>query len=562
MQQEPPLTQQSYALFLAGPRVSPEVVRVPRGAVAVWCTMADEVIDKASRLRPRCIVLDGDAVPDAAAFVRKIRRAAGVQPVIARVGDAAVSADVDHTIEPGTDMPGEVARLVRFAVGQTLRSATRVRCATRAVVELRDDHSLELHVADLSEYGVRVTPATGLSLDNAVRLRVSLDEGREVCAFAQPVRLVKDGSSGEDSIAYRFLDIDIRGRAHLRAFLIRCAGVRLDATAEHAVQRAPGPARSGTRAIVGRSTALQRMLQTIERAAPTDVTVLLLGETGTGKELAARALHEGSSRAGRPFVAVNCAALPENLVESELFGHEAGAFTGATKRKIGRIEQAAGGTLFLDEIGDLPAQAQAKLLRALQERTIERVGGSEQLRVDFRLIAATNQDLESGVAQKSFRRDLFFRLNVVAIHLPPLRDRPEDIPLLANHFLHRAQEQMGKRDIRLNEHAAANLLRYPWPGNVRELENVCSRLVALAQSGAALGPEHLGLFIMDELVDSPLPSTDLRDILDFCEREIVKRMLDRHGGNRTRTAESLGISRQALQQKLARFRGVSNGDAA
>jgi len=298
---------------------------------------------------------------------------------------------------------------------------------------------------------------------------------------------------------------------------------------------------------------MRRAIDTLICVAPTDVTVLVLGETGTGKELAARLIHDGSARARGPFVAVNCAALPENLVESELFGHEPGAFTGAVKRRIGRIEQAHGGTLFLDEIGDLPAGAQAKLLRALQERVIERVGGTEPVAVDFRQVAATNRDLAADIASKAFRRDLFYRLNVVSVRLPALRERAGDVALLADHFLAAAMRRMAKRDVWLTDHALARMASYPWPGNVRELENLCTRLVALAPSGSALGPEHLELIVEDELVGSALPSADLRDILAFCEREIIRRVLDRHGGNRTRTAAALGVSRQALQQKLQRF---------
>ena len=305
--------------------------------------------------------------------------------------------------------------------------------------------------------------------------------------------------------------------------------------------------------MIGQSPAIRRAVDVLARVAPTDVTVLVLGETGTGKELAARLLHDGSPRTRGAFVAVNCAALPEHLVESELFGHEAGAFTGAVKRRIGRIEQAHGGTLFLDEIGDLPPGAQAKLLRALQERVVERIGGGEPQAVDFRLVAATNRDLAADVAARMFRVDLYYRLNVVTVRLPALRERAGDVGLLAHHFMESAMVRLGRRDLRLSDHALARMESYGWPGNVRELENLTTRLVALSSSGATLGPEHLELFSEGDLAGSPLPAADLRDILDFCEREIVKRMLDRHGGNRTHTAAALGISRQALQQKLARF---------
>ena len=266
------------------------------------------------------------------------------------------------------------------------------------------------------------------------------------------------------------------------------------------------------------------------------------------------AIHELSPRSQRPFVAVNCAALPAELVESELFGHEQGAFTGATRRKIGRLEQANGGTLFLDEIGDLPLVAQAKLLRSLQERVLERVGGSESIRIDVRIVAATNRDLAAEVAGNRFRRDLFFRLNVVPLHLPPLRERREDIAALVERFLSRSQQRSGRRDIRISDEGLLLLERHDWPGNVRELENVCARLVALADDGATISAADIDRLTPAEPRDLPLPSAELRDIVDYCEQQIVRRMLDRHSGNRTKTAASLGISRQALQQKLSRYR--------
>jgi two-component system response regulator HydG len=547
----------AYVLFLAGESLATGSVPVPEGAVGIWCREPAEIEDRARRLRPCCVILDVGGRSNVAEIVRASRQAAGEEAILAVLG---APADTQSVVDCVVQSSEDVSRLVRFALGQSVRVGERVTAAGRAVAETSGGQQLELAIVDLSEEGVRVATLPGLPDEGILRLRICLPDAREIAVRARPVRRV--GDNGHSTIAYQFVDLDARSRGLLRAYLLRrnlATGVRSGET------RAPGTLpRSRGRAItiIGKSSAFARALETLHRVAPNEVTVLLLGETGTGKELAARALHEGSPRTDRPFVAVNCAALPENLVESELFGHEPGAFTGATKRKIGRIEQASSGTLFLDEIGDLPAGAQAKLLRALQERVIERVGGSDAIRVDIRLIAATNQDLEEGMAKRNFRRDLFFRLNVVAVTLPPLRERIEDVPLLVDHFLARAQEKMGKRDIRLNEYASDTLLRYPWPGNVRELENLCTRLVALAQSGAVLGPEHLNLFIMEDLADSPLPSTDLRDILDFCEREIVKRMLDRHGGNRTKTARALGISRQALQQKLARFRGAGNGGGA
>jgi DNA-binding NtrC family response regulator len=549
-------TDQAYVLFLAGGSIPTGSVQVPVPGVGIWCREPEEVEDRARRLHPCCVIIDATERGDAGVIVRSARQAAGRQCIIGLMAAVAYAPPlVDCTIQSQDD----VARLIRFALGQSMRISARVACAGRAVVELAGGQKLDLAIVDLSDEGVRVAALPGLPEGQSLRLQLCLPDGGEIAVSARPVRRV--GENGHSTVAFQFVDVDPRARGLLRAYQLRGSGAAVAGTQEAPMKAAAVTPRSRPRgvAIIGKSPAFERARETLARVAPNEVTVLLLGETGTGKELAARALHEGSPRTDRPFVAVNCAALPENLVESELFGHEPGSFTGANKRKIGRIEQASGGTLFLDEIGDLPANAQAKLLRALQERVIERVGGTEPIRVDLRLIAATNHDLEAGMAKRSFRRDLFFRLNVVAVTLPPLRERLEDVPLLVDHFLARAQLKMSKSDIRLNEHACATLLRYPWPGNVRELENLCTRLVALAPSGAVIGPEHLNLFIMDDLADSPLPSTDLRDILDLCEREIVKRMLDRNGGNRTKTAHVLGISRQALQQKLARFRGGGSG---
>src|SRR5262249_14131332 len=224
--------------------------------------------------------------------------------------------------------------------------------------------------------------------------------------------------------------------------------------------------------IVGRSAAMQEVYKAIGRVSPSDVTVLITGESGTGKELVARALWQHGGRADRPFLAVNCAAIPQNLLESELSGHEKGAFTGAERRRIGRFEQAHGGTLFLDEIGDMSAGTQAKLLRVLQEQCFERVGGEETIRTDVRLLAATNKDLEKEVAERRFRNDLFFRLNVFSIHLPSLRDRRDDIPLLAEHFVRLLSRSFGRSVHSMAPDVIERLVQYDWPGNVRQLQSV------------------------------------------------------------------------------------------
>jgi transcriptional regulator with GAF, ATPase, and Fis domain len=234
--------------------------------------------------------------------------------------------------------------------------------------------------------------------------------------------------------------------------------------------------------IVGKSASMRRLLQLVRRVAAQDATVLVLGESGTGKELIARALHQGSPRRAKPFVAINCAALTETLLESELFGHEKGAFTGAVAQKKGRLESAEGGTVFLDEIGEMAMSLQAKLLRVLQEREFERVGGNKTHRLDVRLVAATNRDLMTEVRAGKFREDLYHRLNVVALRMPPLRERPEDIPLLAEHFLRKSARRMGRTMAGISPEAERMLIRYSWPGNVRELENAMERGVVLCES--------------------------------------------------------------------------------
>ena len=229
--------------------------------------------------------------------------------------------------------------------------------------------------------------------------------------------------------------------------------------------------------IVGSSEALRAVLRQIAQVAPTDSTVLITGETGTGKELVARAIHKRSARSARAFVSVNCAAVPASLIASELFGHERGAFTGALQRRQGKFELADGGTIFLDEVGELPADAQVALLRVLQEREFERIGGSRPIRVDVRVIAATNRDLQAAVAEKAFRRDLFYRLNVFPVEVPPLRERPADIPLLVEYFVHRFAKRAGKRIAGISSKTLDLLQSYPWPGNIRELQNVLERAV-------------------------------------------------------------------------------------
>lgn len=322
-----------------------------------------------------------------------------------------------------------------------------------------------------------------------------------------------------------------------------------------------GESASAAAGIIGNSQRMRACLEEARQVAAARSTVLLTGESGTGKEMFARAIHSWSPRAGHPFVAVHCASLNENLLESELFGHEKGAFTGANERVIGRFERADHGTLFLDEIGEISLATQVKLLRVLETRSMERVGGTTTIPVDVRLIAATNRDLKAMVAAGTFREDLFYRLNVVNLQLPPLREHTEDIPELLEHFLRQACEDNGKHVTGFSSDAAQVLNAYKWPGNIRELRNCVERMVVLARS-TMLTINDLPREIVDSVAaqftekaaDGELPpaASPAQETLDIRtgERAAVRQALEKCGGNRTRAAELLGISRRTLQRKL------------
>jgi two-component system response regulator HydG len=306
--------------------------------------------------------------------------------------------------------------------------------------------------------------------------------------------------------------------------------------------------------IIGRSPSMRELFETLSLVAPSAATVLIQGESGTGKELVANAIHHNSPRKDGPFIKVNCAALTETLLENELFGHEKGAFTGATGPKKGRFQMADRGTLFLDEIAAMSPATQAKILRVLQEREFEPVGGTRTIQVDTRIISATNRDLTDEIAAGRFRDDLYYRLNVVTIKVPPLRDRPADIPLLADYFLDRytKKNQRGIKGFR--PRAMDLLLRHSWPGNVRELENVIERAVIMAR-GDMVGPEYFPKALQDHGADeSPRdPVLASGRSLKEVEKEMILKTLEDMGGNRTRTAEMLGISRRTLQLKLKEY---------
>lgn len=307
--------------------------------------------------------------------------------------------------------------------------------------------------------------------------------------------------------------------------------------------------------IVGQHPEMLAIMETIKRVAPTNARVLIMGENGTGKELVARKLHELSKRVEEPFVEVNCAAIPEDLIESELFGHEKGAFTGAVAQRIGKFELADGGTLFLDEVGDMSLSAQAKVLRVLQESAFERVGGTETKRVDVRVIAATNKDLLEQAKEGRFREDLFYRLNVVPIRIPPLRERKSDIPILADHFLREISHELGRSAKRITSDALDVLMDYSWPGNVRELRNLIERLCILAPGDSIrrIDLPTLSVVREEDATRDPFGLRTFQEFKDFMEKEYIVRKLRENNGNVSRTARQLGMQRSNLYKKLEKY---------
>ncbi len=431
------------------------------------------------------------------------------------------------------------------------REGARVLTAPSAelALDVLRKETVELILCDLMMPGM-----SGQDLLRAARTLKSDADVVVMTAYAtveNAVEAMRDG-------AYDFIQKPFKSALILR--VVERALERQALRAENVMLRrelaevAPGQVRG--RPIIGRSPAMVATMETVQQAAPSTATVLLLGESGTGKELLARALHELSPRISAPFVVVNCAALPETILEAELFGYEKGAFTGATQRKEGRIERAKNGTLFLDEVGELSPPVQAKLLRVLQENEFERLGGHETIHVDFRLVAATNRDLAIAVKEGSFREDLYYRLAVIAINLPPLRERPEDIPLIAGHFLDLYARKNNKPIQGFNEDALAALRRYRWPGNVRELENVVERAVVLGRDTvislkdlpapiqhAEAAPQEIqrqgGKLII------PLGTK-----LDEVERVLIKETLKETGGDKSLAAQLLGIAARTIYRKL------------
>jgi len=319
--------------------------------------------------------------------------------------------------------------------------------------------------------------------------------------------------------------------------------------------------------LIGKSQGMQEIYAKIEQVSDSRTTVLITGESGTGKELVAKALHYNSSRRERPFIALNCAALPETLIESELFGHEKGSFTDATARRVGQFELANTGTLFLDEIGDLSPMTQAKLLRVLQEREFTRIGGVQPIKVDVRIVAATNKNLDELLRKGQFREDLYYRINVIALYLPPLRERGEDVPLLAKHFLAKRVEEDKRPSIEFGKDALELLTRYPWPGNVREMENIIEQAFIWSQNSAQITPEHLPTILKSDSRSSSLRDDTLagrmsleKAVMEF-EREIILDALKRTNYVQTHAANLLGISRRMLKYRMDTL-GIGRPDNA
>jgi DNA-binding NtrC family response regulator len=383
-----------------------------------------------------------------------------------------------------------------------------------------------------------------------------LSAGRALQTDAQFVMMTGHGSVASAVEAMRLGAFDYLSKpVDVDELALVAERALAEAELRREVSRLRGAApRGGLARIVGRSPAVRRLFDLVQRVAPTRASVLVTGETGTGKELVARAVHDLSDRARRPFVAVNCSALAETLLESELFGHVKGAFTGAVASRRGLFEEAAGGTLFLDEIATIPPATQVKLLRVLQERKVQRVGGGPAVPVDFRLVAAANVSLEGEVAAGRFREDLFYRLNVFPVHVPPLRERTGDVPLLAQHFRARFARESGAEPPEIPPETLSRMMAYEWPGNVRELENYVERALILHAGTRSLSFEPPQAARAEPARGAAARAREERWSLERLEREYILQVLEDTRGNQVRAAQALGIDRRTLTRKLRQYR--------
>ena len=416
-----------------------------------------------------------------------------------------------------------------------------------------DEQDIEIVLSDL-----RMPGMDGLTLIQRILARSPAPACILLTAYGSidtAVEAIKRGASDFLTKPVNLDELEIRIQSALRARSME---------QENRTLRQQLDERYGLESMVGQSPALLDVLDTIRQVAPARANVLIQGETGTGKELVARAIHQLSPRAKAPLITVHCAALPANLLESELFGHEKGAFTGAVERRPGRFEMADGGSLFLDEIGEIDSSVQVKLLRVLEERAFERVGGRETLDVDVRLIAATNRDLKSMVDEGTFREDLYYRLNVVTVPVPSLRERKEDIPLLMRSFLDEFSRENGKEIEGVTADCMNALMGYDWPGNIREFRNVIERMVVLSRQDRLtlrdLPPQLRGDAAASKPNRITAPTGDLS--LEEMERNMIMRALEQHQGSRTKAAEQLGISRRTLHRKLNEYGLREDEDAS
>lgn len=428
------------------------------------------------------------------------------------------------------DDPGQRSLLESFLRSQNFATVT-AEAGTRAL-ELLPDGRFDMMISD-----VRMPGLSGLETLRRVRLQWPTLPVLLVTAYADIRDAVIAMRDGALNYLAKPIDLD-----ELLATVRQATGVTV-------TEPMAGLARDLPAQVIAHSPLTLALFQDIALVAPSETRVLITGESGTGKEVVADMLHAWSARSAGPLVKVNCAAIPENLLESELFGHEKGAFTGATAQRIGRFEEANGGTLFLDEIAEMSPPLQAKLLRVIQDGRFQRIGSNREIHTDARILAASNRNLEDEVKTGRFREDLFYRLNVVELNLPPLRERREDILPLANLFT----SQLSRNRVRLAEGAVVCLQNYGWPGNVRELRNVIERAVLLSQSELIL-PEHLPAKVRDSLKQPVAANAIDAQQLDEIERQAILAALAQHKFNRTETAKALGISRRALLYKLQRFR--------
>jgi two-component system response regulator AtoC len=416
-----------------------------------------------------------------------------------------------------------------------------VGSAERAIVELGED---QFHVV-ISD--MRMEGSTGLDLLNWIRQNCPETEMILLTAYGSVEGAVEAMKFG----AYDYLCKPVDRRR--LALLIEKALEKQRLAVENRSLRRRLSVKEGFSNFIGNGGRIRQIFKVIAEVAPTNATVLISGESGTGKELVARAIHNSSNRREGPFITLNCGALPDTLIESELFGFEKGAFTGAAAMKMGRIELASGGTLFLDEVGDMTPKTQVDVLRVLQDRELRRVGGNKIVKVDVRFIAATNKDLSAEIGEKRFREDLYYRLNVVPISMPTLRDRKEDIPVLVQAFLEEFCGLHQKEPKQISDQTMEFMLHYSWPGNVRELRNVVERMVLLARGGL-IEPRDLPGAIRHVTDDCPQITIPLRQPLEAIEKTVITNVFDRITSNRRQAAEMLGISLRALHYKIRRYK--------